>query len=346
MDVIALHRAGFATAVAPLGTALTEHQLRELWRLGPEPILCFDGDAAGQRAALRALHRTLPLLRPGYSLRFAALPSGEDPDSLLRNNGRLAFEQILAAARPLADMLWESEVRGAARDTPERIARIRGRLLEWSQMISDRTVRFEFETLFKKRCDPWQARGGQARRKGPPRQAIVDDGPPRPIRSPSKIRCEVLLRLLLDFPTLIGEVAEQLATVGIPEPELDKLRGEILEIAALRPGLDAPTLRQHLLLSGFAATVERLLSPSVDTGFLVRRSDPNSVRKDCAHVIGMLMQDDRGSVSAIGSDIGSDLSPESWERFRAARELALEKALTEGDEGCGLVGAARDQSKV
>ena len=124
MDVITLHRAGFPSAVAPLGTALTEFQLHELWRLGPEPVLCFDGDAAGQRAALRALHRALPLLRPGYSLRFAALPSGEDPDTLIRRGRHSVFEQALAAARPLADMLWESEVRGTPRDTPERLAGI------------------------------------------------------------------------------------------------------------------------------------------------------------------------------------------------------------------------------
>ncbi len=124
MDVIALHRAGFAEAVASLGTALTEFQLQGLWRLAPEPILCFDGDAAGRRAALRALHRALPLLRPGYSLRFATLPAGEDPDSIIRAAGRPAFEQVLAGARPLADVLWEFEVRGSPRDTPERLAGI------------------------------------------------------------------------------------------------------------------------------------------------------------------------------------------------------------------------------
>ena len=92
MDVIALHHAGFASAVAPLGTALTEYQLEELWRLGPEPILCFDGDAAGQRAAACALRRALPLLRPGRSLAvLAVLPSGEDPDSLIRRAGRGHF---------------------------------------------------------------------------------------------------------------------------------------------------------------------------------------------------------------------------------------------------------------
>src|SRR5439155_3218254 len=106
MDVIALHRAGFPTAVASLGTALTEFQLRELWRLSPEPILCFDGDAAGQSAAIRVLRRALPLLLPGQSLRFASMPSGQDPDSLIRAGGRIAFEEVLTAAQPMSEVLW------------------------------------------------------------------------------------------------------------------------------------------------------------------------------------------------------------------------------------------------
>jgi DNA primase len=314
--------------VAPLGTALTEFQLHELWRLGPEPILCFDGDAAGRRAAMRALHRALPLLRPGCSLRFAALPPGEDPDSLLRNGGRPAFEQVLDAARPLADMLWEAEVRGAARDTPERLARIRSRLSEHVQTISDRTVRYEFETLFKKRCDPWQAR-----RNGAPRGAAVHDGPPRPIRSPKKVRREILFHILLQYPALIDDVAERLAALEIPEPELDKLRAEILQVAVLRPGLDAAALRQHLLLNGYAATVDRLLSPSVDTGFLVRRSDPSFVRKDCVHVIEMLMRDGRSGATEAGDLMIEEVSAESWERFLAARAQALHEGPGEGEEG-------------
>ena len=115
MDVIALHRAGFGGAVAPLGTALTEMQLHELWRLAPEPVLCFDGDAAGQRAALRALRRALPLLRPGRSLRFAALPAGEDPDSLIRSGAPGAF-----AADPRRGA---AAVRDAVGDRAERPAR-------------------------------------------------------------------------------------------------------------------------------------------------------------------------------------------------------------------------------
>jgi DNA primase len=151
MDVIALHRAGFGTAVAPLGTALTEAHLHELWRLSPEPVLCFDGDTAGQRAMLRALHRALPLLQPGRSLRFAVLPSGEDPDSLIGNRGRPAFAEILTAARSLSEMLWQSEVSARPIDTPERRADLERRLMADAGLIADRAVQSEYRRFFRDR---------------------------------------------------------------------------------------------------------------------------------------------------------------------------------------------------
>jgi DNA primase len=307
MDVIALHRAGFQTAVAPLGTALGEYQLRELWRLGPEPVLCFDGDAAGRRAALRALHRALPLLQPGLSLRFAALPAGEDPDSLVRHGGAPAFERILAAALPLADMLWESEVAGARRDTPERLAAIQTRLLEHARTIADRTVRFEFETLFKARCNPW---GMRRRGKGPAAAApAVREGPPPPPRSSARVQREILFRILLDHPELIDEVAEPFAMLEIPEPGLDKLRRELLGVTPLLPGLDAPALRQHLVQNGFAATVDALFSPSVDTGFLARHSDPSFARDEWKHVVGMLTREEPSAVAVSGNDPIGEIGP-------------------------------------
>src|SRR5438105_11165607 len=151
MDVIALQRAGFGSAVAPLGTALTETHLHELWRLSPEPVLCFDGDTAGQRAMLRALHRALPLLQPGRSLRFAALPSGEDPDSLIRTGGRPAFAEILAAARPLSEMLWQSELAARPIDTPERRADLERRLMAEAALIADRSVQGEYRRFLRDR---------------------------------------------------------------------------------------------------------------------------------------------------------------------------------------------------
>ena len=122
VDVIAMVTAGYPATVAPLGTALTEDQLGILWKMADEPILCFDGDKAGQRAAYRAVDLALPRLRPGKSLRFALLPEGQDPDDLFRAGGRDAIAEVLAGARPLGEMLWMRETEAASFDTPERRA--------------------------------------------------------------------------------------------------------------------------------------------------------------------------------------------------------------------------------
>ena len=114
VDVIAMVTTGFAASVAPLGTALTENQLALLWKMADEPILCFDGDRAGQKAAYRAADLALPHLKPGKSLRFALLPEGQDPDDLARTGGRGAIEEVISAARGLADMIWSREIEGGS----------------------------------------------------------------------------------------------------------------------------------------------------------------------------------------------------------------------------------------
>ena len=119
MDVIALDRAGIAEVVAPNGTAVTEAQLERMWRLDGQPICCFDGDAAGQKAAVRAALRALPHLAPERTLRFVALPLGQDPDDVIRSGGREAIEALLSAPDPLVKRLWRHEVEAASLDTPE-----------------------------------------------------------------------------------------------------------------------------------------------------------------------------------------------------------------------------------
>ena len=140
MDVIALVRAGFEASVAPLGTALTEHQLALLWRSAAEPILAFDGDEAGLKAAHRAAHLALPHLRPGQSLRFAFLPAGEDPDSLIRAQGAAGMGRVLDAAEPLSVVLWRAETEGKDFSTPERRAGLERSLAEIVGRIADRTI--------------------------------------------------------------------------------------------------------------------------------------------------------------------------------------------------------------
>ena len=141
MDVIALHSAGFQNAVAPLGTALTERQMELLWRLDSEPILCFDGDGAGVKAAHRAIDMVLPLIQPGRSVKFAMLPDGQDPDDLIREEGPEAMGQVIENALPLAEMVWNREISIGTHDTPERRAEFEARLRNIVGSIRDQNVR-------------------------------------------------------------------------------------------------------------------------------------------------------------------------------------------------------------
>ncbi|EQB02328.1 DNA primase [Sphingobium quisquiliarum P25] len=175
MDVIALAQAGFGEAVAPLGTALTEHQIERLWKMVDVPVLCFDGDAAGQKAAIRAAARALPLLRPGMSLAFATLPAGQDPDDLIRAEGPAAMEQVLDAAEPLVERLWKHEQNAAPLDTPEQRAALKQRLNAITGAIAHPDVRAHYVQIFRQRYDalffarpeqggaPRHQRGGGAR---------------------------------------------------------------------------------------------------------------------------------------------------------------------------------------
>ncbi len=151
VDVIAMVTAGFEATVAPLGTALTTDQLALMWRLADEPILCFDGDSAGRRAAYRAVDLALPFLKPGKSLKFASLPDGQDPDDLARSGGREAIEDVLSGSRPLAQMLWTRESEAGPFDTPERRAALEARINEVTAGIADETVRRYYRQDFSAR---------------------------------------------------------------------------------------------------------------------------------------------------------------------------------------------------
>src|SRR5450631_4306309 len=167
VDVIAMVGAGYAASVAPLGTALTENQLALLWKMADEPILCFDGDRAGQKAAWRAADLALPLLSPGKSLRFALLPEGQDPDDLARSGGPGAIEEVISAARGLADVIWSREIEGGTFATPERRAALEARIKDLTNGIRDEVVRRYYRQDLAERLQrtfaPAGGRGGYAR---------------------------------------------------------------------------------------------------------------------------------------------------------------------------------------
>ena len=338
MDVIALHRAGFATAVAPLGTALTEMQLLELWRLSPEPVLCFDGDTAGQSAARRALFRALPILQPGKSLRFITLPAGEDPDSLLRGGGPSAFAAILAAAQPLSEMLWQAEFSARPIDTPERRADLERRLMGHADLIADRAVQNEYRRFLRERLyqlyrttrpSPGSTRGA---RRSP---IAVPEGPPPPLpHSPGRRNREVFLGVLVRHPAQIDELVEEIAALPVPEPELDSLRRAILEIAHADPGVDASFLQQHLALCGHAPILSALaITVEKHAGFAARGGDASEVIKQgLRETLQLLRAQGPSEVGTAGEAFSASPSDESSQLLTALKEREFEDGPIGGIE--------------
>ena len=329
MDVIALHRAGFGTAVAPLGTALTEQQLEEVWKLAAEPVLCFDGDSAGQRAAGRALDRALPLLKAGRSLRFAAMPEGDDPDTLIRRVGPEAMRGVLAQAQPLADKLWEIEAAHPA-DTPERRAALEARLEARVRQIGDRAVQDHYRRYFRDRlyqafrpARPDWVKG----RRGTNRNGKAPLAAQRPPRiDPALLRsrnAEIRLALLINFPFLLDEHVEDAAASRFPDRELDRLLHEILRIHAQNPDLDAATLKFHLTENGFGTVVDRVLSPQVLNHAASARpgADPETVREAWSELARQIEQSEEArDVAAAERDLAADMSAETWSRHRSLFE--------------------------
>ncbi|MBB3883237.1 DNA primase [Acetobacter oeni] len=231
MDVIALHQAGFPGAVAPLGTALTPEQLETLWQVAPSPILCFDGDTAGRRAAIKAAETALPLLSTERGLRFCMLPEGEDPDSLSRTKGRVAVAQLFAGARPLADVLFDLLAEGTPQNpTPEQRATLRSRLVEAAGKIADKSLAGEYRSsLLDRFFQTYRGRkGGKPGKNGsaftPPAGPVTPDAP----LDGTAAKLTLLTGLILRYPRLIGSVADAWCQLDLP-PGLAELRSAVLD---------------------------------------------------------------------------------------------------------------------
>ena len=264
IDVIAMVTAGYEATVAPLGTALTADQLGLMWRMADEPVLCFDGDDAGRRAAYRALDIALPLIKPGKSLKLAALPDGQDPDDLVRSGGRDAIEDVISAARPLADMLWTRETEAGTFTTPERRAAFEARLIEVTNTIADETVRRYYRADFSARLRSlfapaeaasrrreWDERGrrGGGQKPAARRPAFGRDegymatspqlaaGPlHRGHRTAIPLREALILQAALNHPWLMHDHLEELAETEFRHADAKKLKAALIDVLAHQVG--------------------------------------------------------------------------------------------------------------
>ena len=318
MDVVALAEAGFNEAVAPLGTALTDAQVQLLWRMANEPILCFDGDSAGRKAAHRAVDTALPLLKPGTSLSFAFLPDGLDPDDLVRQQGPAAIEHVFAKAKPLVEVLFEREWAAGDWSTPERRARLEQQIRELTGKITDQGVRGHYERDLRSRL--WAAWGGrqggdvsrfkpeQSRRAGqggsrwpPPGATGKRGGAGRNMQGLPQQRAHasaslknsrlvagdgaeppyreaLLVAAMMNHPELIEEHAEEVAGLAFSSPALTKLRDALLSLQAHENFLDTATLRTQLSKLGVGGIVD-LVDRSI-THRCDKFAEPNSDRAE------------------------------------------------------------------
>ena len=347
MDVIGLARGGFNNAVASLGTAVTEEQISLLWRLVQEPVLCLDGDEAGLRAAYRVIDRALPLLKPGYSLRFAVLPQGKDPDDLVREGGAEAFNNVLERANSLIDMLWERELAYAPYDTPERRAAFSDRLRKAVRQIEHIDVRKFYGEEIKKRLDALfapanrgpQANGGQSygsnygggysRQRGGGKYYKFKSGASAEARRSALASGAVMLppreaMIMLAFirhsSQLSGHLS-QLEKLDFVTDDLKNLRDAIVDAISHNAPLDSGGLKGHLISIGYENLMTRLEQlPDARMLIFVRpESDPEDVVSgwldavELQHRLITLTAEKREAET----DLASDTTQENFERLMA-----------------------------
>ena len=348
MDVIALHQAGFTGAVAPLGTALTPEQMEALWQVSPAPVLCFDGDGAGQRAAVKAAETALPLLNVERTLRFCTLPEGEDPDSLLRQRGTAAMAALLDGARPLSEVLFGLLSEGTRDPGPEQRAALRQRLVEASALIPDKALASEYRSTLLdrffatfRRRPAASGRGGRGQGAAPTARAssgVLPVAPDLDAQSVAMERMRILTAILLRHPEVLEDVQDAYCRLDMP-PELSALRAVMLDMLAEEEGdADAAALLDTLLARIGEADLsdmrERVLSSHPLPLSAQERDDLMviDVRQEWWHFYALL------NVERFAADVRLDTERMSvgpfderqWESLRV-RLLTLESLRRGGD---------------
>jgi len=340
MDVIALDRAGIGEVVAPNGTALTEGQLERLWRLDPSPILCFDGDNAGKKAAIRAAMRALPLLRPDRTLRFVELPAGQDPDDVINAGGPESFEALLAAPEPLDARLWRHELSAELLTTPEAWAGLKGRLIAHAATIGHPDLGRMYREDWLNRFYAQRRPEGAPRSFAPQRRGSFKNGrfvpTPPPVRDEAKsiatsgIDAPTARALLLgfaNFPEELPAHCEQLASLPIPDQPTAKMRDELVNAAFSGAALDREGVNTILGSDGTSGGNARR---AMGFSFTRRDSDPDRARSDLAaavEIIAAAEEVDRAldhATERLKRDF-TDEALEEQQRLIAARRTLRER---------------------
>ena len=360
LDVVALAQAGINEAVAPLGTALTEAQLERLWRMVDVPTVCLDGDAAGQKAALRAAHRALPMLAPGKSLSFVTLPEGQDPDDLVRAKGAGAMEALLRETQPLVDRLWQHELAAEPLGTPEQRAGFKQRLADLAQTVADPSVRSEYQAEFRRRYEaqfapqrrpfvPFEKRSAGPRQGGsrwqPPAPVTDDAKKVRAAGNIDRVLAKAILTGLIRHPAEIARHLEVLGSLRLADGALGRLFEAVVDLALEEQALDSTRLLTILARSGFEDVAGELLRADImPYSFTQRSADPVRAQADLDEAIAILVA--RPEVDALLAEATSAMqarfTDEAFDRQvalvreRQALELRLANLVQANEDARAL----------
>jgi DNA primase len=347
LDAIACQRAGVA-GVAPLGTALTEDQMEVLWRLHPEPTLCFDGDSAGQRAASRAIDRALPLLKSGRSFRFAILTGGKDPDDVLREQGPGALKAQLSQTVPFVDALFSRERDIEPLDTPERKAGLKARLRNAAAAIQDPDLSAAYrEDLFRRLDALFGPRGApkplirNGTRRWDPRRPAYADAPltsegrkaGRALRRSIDPLAAAVAKGALTDPGCLDAHLEVVERHGFGDPALDELAREIIRLRLDADVLDSGALARHLASGGYGALLGEIDKAALKSGAPFLKSD---IQPAIARSLWSLAFETLSRLAALGhaieaakSDLDGRSGMEAIERMKIERD-ALKRSIGTG----------------
>lgn len=346
MDVIALAQAGISDAVAPLGTALTEHQIARLWRLSDTPTLCFDGDSAGQKAAVRAIGRALPGLAPSRSLQFVTLPQGQDPDDVVSKGGRKAMESLLAAPVPLVDRLWRAELDAGPLLTPEAKAGFKQRIISHAQVIENTNVRDQYLNEFRQRFDALYRQQPERRRFEPGRRFTA---PERPTSNRARtiggagiepMFARAIVAGLLRHPTILLACGEAVATLPIADPDLSQLRDLLIEAAFDNAKLDSASIIAICGSAGMDGLAGALLDAnSLAFSFTRSNAEPELARRDLSMAIEALAA--RPELDAALAAATARLA-ENWDETGFAEQTRLMEARRDADRKLAALSHGED----
>jgi DNA primase len=352
MDAIALAGVGIDEVVAPLGTALTEHQIERMWRLADEPILCFDGDNAGRKAAMRAVLRAMPMLGPSRSLSIVTLPAGQDPDDVVKKGARAAFDALLETAQPLVDYLWDTEQAAAPLKTPEQRAGLKHRLTEYIATIADPDVKRHYNNAMRERLDALFFTRARfvPQQRGKFRGATMP-APHGPASTKARaigggienLYGRAIMAGLVRHPALVLTCAEALSVLPLADETLHNFKNMLVDAAYDGDIVESGALETICDGQGASAILGELRAFN-GLGFSFTRgdADPAVARRDLAMAIEALASRPEldaalAAATARLADGGDEEGYAEQMRLMAARREADQKlaALVQGDENAG-----------